>query len=182
MRKVLYILGRLADEDIDWLTQAGSRHRLSRGTRLVSEGAPIDQVYLVLDGELAVTSSRTGARELARLGSGEVVGELSFLDSRPPVATVSVAGDEATVLGIPRGALSTKLEEDAPFAARFYRALGTFLAARLRSTVLELGDARASGAARAQAEDEDELDPELLDQLELAGARFDWMLGRLRGE
>ncbi|MCW8139505.1 MAG: cyclic nucleotide-binding domain-containing protein [Planctomycetota bacterium] len=180
MRKVLYILGRLADEDVDWLTVTGARRRLTRGTVLVTEGTPIDEVFLVLDGELAVTSSRTGGRELARLGSGEVVGELSFLDSRPPVATVSVAGEAATVLGIPRGALSTKLEEDAAFAARFYRALGTFLAARLRSTVLELGDARASGAARAEAEDE--LDPELLDQLELAGARFDWMLGRLRGE
>jgi CRP-like cAMP-binding protein len=180
MRKVLYILGRLADEDIDWLTASGTRQRLKRGTVVVGEGTPIDQVYLVLDGELAVTSSRTGARELARLGSGEVVGELSFLDSRPPVATVSVASDEATVLGIPRGALSTKLEDDAPFAARFYRALGTFLAARLRSTVLELGDGRAAGPARAEGEDE--LDPDLLDQLELAGARFDWMLGRLRGE
>ncbi len=180
MRKVLYILGRLADEDVDWLASAGSRQELTRGTTLVTEGTPIDQVYLVLDGELAVTSSRTGARELARLGSGEVVGELSFLDSRPPVATVSVASAEATVLGIPRDALSAKLEDDPPFAARFYRALGTFLAARLRSTVLELGDARATGAAPAEAGDE--LDPELLDQLELAGARFDWLLGRLRGE
>ncbi len=181
MRKVLYILGRLADDDVDWLTVAGSRQRLGRGTVLVSEGAPSDQVFLVLDGELAVTSSRTGDRALARLGSGEVVGELSFLDSRPPVATVAVASEEASVLAIPRGVLTEKLEEDAPFAARFYRALGSFLAARLRSTVLELGDARATGSARAD-DAEDELDPELLDALELAGARFDWMLGRLRGE
>lgn len=178
MRKVLYILGRLADEDIDWLTETGTRERVSSGTVLVEEGTPVDRIFLVLDGELAVTSAAAGGRELARLGSGEVVGELSFLDSRPPVATVKAAGD-ASVLAIPREELSDKLEDDSQFAARFYRALGTFLAARLRSTVLVVGDSPSKGPAPVA---DDELDPDLLDTLELAGARFDWMLSRLRGE
>jgi len=60
------------------------------------------------------------------------------------------------------------------------RALGVFLASRLRETVGRL----AYGKARVLDEDvesEDEIDLDLLDSTALASARFEWMLRRLSG-
>jgi bacteriocin-type transport-associated protein len=179
VRKVLYILSELDDEDVDWLVEHGSRVAYPAGTVLIEEGRPIPVLYVLLDGRLSVTLSSHGGAEVARLRSGEVLGELSFLDSRPPSATVT-ALDDATVLSVPRALLEAKLAADPSFAARFYRALGIFLASRLRSTQDRLG----YGGDRILDDDvrhEDEVDPEVLGSLSLAGARFDWMLKRLRG-
>jgi bacteriocin-type transport-associated protein len=180
LRKVLFILSELADADLDWMVQNGARRAVPRGTVLIREGQPISELYVLLDGSLSVTLSALQGREIARLRSGEVLGELSFLDSRPPSATVAAA-EEASVLAISRERLSAKLEQDLGFAARFYRALGVFLAARLRRTQARLGygpdDVPEQGADRG-----DELDPQVLGGVALAGARFDWMLRRLRGE
>jgi CRP-like cAMP-binding protein len=134
---------------------------------------------VLLDGQLAVSIGGSQGKEVARLQSGEILGELSFLDSRPPSATVT-ALTEISVLSIPRSLLSVKLEEDLGFAARFYRALGIFLASRLRRTQKTLGY-ESERILDDESEHEDELDPELLDNVALAGARFDWMMRRLRG-
>ncbi len=179
MRKVLFILGELADSDVDWMVCNGTKRSCPPGTVLIEEGKPIELLYIVLDGQLSVRLAAAGQREIARLGSGEVLGELSFLDSRPPTATV-VAVDQASVLCIPRSRLQDQLRRDSAFAARFYRALGVFLASRLRQSQQRLG----FGGERSEPEagDQEEIDPELLAGLALAGARFDWMLRRLRGD
>jgi hypothetical protein len=43
---------------------------------------------------------------------------MSFIDARPPSATVQ-ALDNTIVLAVPRRELAAKLEQDAEFAARF---------------------------------------------------------------
>jgi CRP/FNR family transcriptional regulator, cyclic AMP receptor protein len=177
LRKVLFILSELADADLDWLIQNGAKRALAKGSVLIEEGRPIDVLYVLLDGELSVTLRALEGREIARLRSGEILGELSFLDSRPPSASVTALGDVA-VLSVPRARLTEKLEADPSFAARFYRALGIFLASRLRR-----GQQRLGYEGRNILDDdehEDELDPRVLEQISLAGARFEWMLKRLR--
>jgi bacteriocin-type transport-associated protein len=179
MRKVLFILSELADADLDWMLEHGTKETHPGGTVLIEEGRPLGVIYVLLDGRLSVTLGGPAGQEVARLQSGEILGELSFLDSRPPSATVT-AVDDVSVLSIPRQRLGVKLEQDLGFAARFYRALGIFLASRLRRTQRTLG--YASGEVLDdETEHEDELDPELLDSVALAGARFDWMMRRLRG-
>jgi CRP-like cAMP-binding protein len=176
VRKALFFLGILSDADVDWLIASGSRQRVSRGTVLITQGQPIDALYIVLDGALSVRVG--GDREVARLRAGEIVGELSFVDARPPSAN-AVAADEALVLAVPRAPLEARLDTDAPFAARFYRALAVLLADRLRATTSHLayGEARPTGDADAP----DEIEPAALERAALAGARFDWLLRRLRG-
>jgi len=95
--------------------------------------------------------------EIAVLEQGELVGELSFLDSRPPNATVTAAR-ETTVLAVPRWKLDAKLEEDAEFAARFYRALGVLLANRLRKTVSHLGFPHPESLKGVNLQDQKSLD------------------------
>ena len=119
-----------------------------------------------------------GSREVARLRPGEIVGEMSFVDSRPPSATVQ-AVEPSSVLAIPRLGLAARLIQDAPFAARFYRAIAVFLSDRLRSTVGLLG--YGSGQTlEDQASYADEIDTAVLDNVSLAGARFDILQRRLR--
>ncbi len=179
MRKVLFILSELADADVDWMIQNGEKRPVPQGTVLIEEGQPIELLFIVLDGQLSVTLAALGGKQVASLQSGEILGELSFLDSRPPSASVTAVVD-STVLCIPRSSLMAKLEQDSAFAARFYRALGVFLASRLRKSQQRLGYGNPSDILDDDVEHETELDPEILNHLALAGARFDWMLKRLR--
>jgi CRP-like cAMP-binding protein len=172
MRKALYFLGILNDSDIDWLIAAGHRREVGAGVRLIDEGVPIDSVYLVIDGAFSVHVAALGAREVARLMSGEVMGEMSFVDSTLPSATVS-AVERSFVLAIPRRRLTAKLAEDEGFASRFYRAMSMFLADRLRTTT-------ASFASGGASEGLSEMDFDALDNVAVAGARFDWIQKRLR--
>lgn len=168
VRKVLFILGEFIDSDVDWLVDSGSQETLPSGELLVEEGKPIEALYFVLDGKLEVTANQ---QSLARLASGEVVGEMSFLDSSPPGATVT-AIEPTSVLAIPRARLQSKIASDLGFAARFYRALGVFLADRLRTSVSRL--------AYGEVEEAEELTDDLLDNVDQAAARFDEILRRLR--
>jgi CRP/FNR family cyclic AMP-dependent transcriptional regulator len=177
MKKVLYILGELDDDDIDWLLEIGSRRLVPAGTVLIIEGRQLDALYILLEGELSVSTEATDDREIACLSSGEVVGEMSFVDTRPPSATVTAKSD-ALVLAIPRIQLALKLRQDVGFASRFYRALAVFLSNRLRMTVNQLG----YGADEAITIDlpDAELGREAKDSVALAQTRLDWLMRRLR--
>jgi bacteriocin-type transport-associated protein len=180
MRKALFILGILNDNDLEWLLTTGRRETVAAGTTLVQEGRAVEAIYIVLEGAFGVTIGAKDEQEIARLLSGEIVGEISFVDARPPSATVK-AVENSLVLSVPRRQLATKLEQDTAFAARFYQALAVFLADRLRSLTSRLGYGTTT-ALDEDTEYEDELAPNVLDNVSLAGARFDWMLRRLRGE
>ncbi|MGE5615998.1 MAG: cyclic nucleotide-binding domain-containing protein [Bacillota bacterium] len=174
MRKVLFIFGELTDSDVEWLASAGERVHLTAGTTLISLGSRVEHLYIVLDGQLSIRSA-AGAH-LARLESGEIVGEMSLVDPAPTAVSVEVSAD-ATVLRIPDTTLRDKLAADFPFAARFYRAICVFLADRMRATTRRMG----YGESQAQDASKDELNENVLDTVHLAGARFDRMLKKLAG-
>jgi CRP/FNR family transcriptional regulator, cyclic AMP receptor protein len=174
MRKVLYVLGILDDSDLEWLASNGRRLSLADGHVLIREGEPVDALFIVLDGGLDVTS---GGKLVATLLSGEMVGEISFVDARPPSATVS-ASRSCTVLAIPRAILHARLNSDPWFASRFFRALATFLADRLRMTTARLGYGSAAQDAKP-SNDADEIDLDMMDSASLAAVRFDRLLKRL---
>lgn len=167
---MLYILGQFADEDVDWLVKAGHQERVAKGTELIRQGRSIDKLYVVLSGSFSIRRGGERGNEVSGVSLGEVLGELSFLDARPPSASV-VAREDATVLVIEKRSIEAKLATDVPFAARFYRALGQFLADRLRAQIAVLG--------ASTEEEEDESGN--LEDIEIAGARFEFMMRRLQG-
>lgn len=175
MRKVLYILGQLDDRDIEWMAHVGVRHRFAHGEVLIAEGRPTPDLFIVLDGEVEVDVAGVGV--VARLGSGEVLGEMSFVDKAPPSATVRSAG-AAEVLTIDKRRIEDRLGDNAAFAGRFYKALAIFLADRLRNTTK-----RKAGGGRIDtaAIEEDELDETVLDAVSIAGVRFRQMIATLSG-
>lgn len=172
MRKVLYIMGILNEDDMEWLATNGRSRFIDPDTVVIQEGVPIDSVYIVLDGELSVMSQRLN-REIASLGCGEMLGEISFVDSRLPAATV-VAARETYILEVRRDVLNAKLSDDPPFAARFFRAVATLLADRLRTTVGQLGYDSAKPTSEG-----DDLDDDWMENISFAAARFDQLLKRL---
>jgi len=174
VRKVLFIFSVLGDGDVEWLAHAGERVHVDPGTVLVPLGSHVDYVYFVLEGRLAI-KTRAGD-VIAQLESGEIIGEMSLVDPAPTSVAVEVVAD-ATLLRIADGVLREKLSSDSAFAARFYRALCVFMADRLRQTTQRMG----YGAATDDKHAKDELNEDLLDNVHLAGARFDRMLKRLAG-
>jgi CRP-like cAMP-binding protein len=175
MRKALYILGQLNDADAQWLAHSGSIRRLGDGEIIIREGQPVDALFVNLEGVLSVTVE--GDVEVARLGAGEFVGEISFVDSAPPSATVRGMGS-ASVLEIKRADIQRKIDADIGFSARFHRALAIFLADRLRAATRRLGYGKQGdlGTENVLA---DELDSTVLDNLSEAGERFRRLLGML---
>lgn len=179
MEKVLFILSELDDDDIDWILEMGKREEIAAGTVLIHEGKPIDAVYVLLEGELSVLTKALGDRELAHLISGEVVGEMSFIDTRPPSATVKAKTD-ALVLSIPRDQLATKLKQDVGFASRLYRALAVFLSHRLRVTVSHLAYLEGNQMPPTVRLPEEDMAEEMKNGVAIARNRLDWMLRRLK--
>ena len=181
MRKVLFLFGQLNDDDVEWMLKAGAKRFVPAGGVVIEQGVPVDSVFILLEGRLAVwlRPRRGQEREIARLNAGEIVGEMSFVDARLPSATVR-ALEDATVFAISKPALNAKLAADAGFAARFYRALAIYLSTTVRERHRALGGA---GTGEASEEDEgddvDELDPNVLDGVYLAGERFDRMVKRV---
>ncbi|MEW6496964.1 MAG: cyclic nucleotide-binding domain-containing protein, partial [Cyanobacteriota bacterium] len=172
MKKVFFLLGELVDDDIDWMVSTGIRQEVPAGTVLIEEGQPIDTLLILLEGTLSVSVSALEGKTIARLTSGAVVGEMSFADARPPSATVQ-AVETSLILSIPREALEEKLRKDEGFASRFYRAIAIFLSTRLRGTVRYLGYAK--GQLLQEDNTSDDLSPEIIDNVPLAKARFDWL-------
>jgi CRP-like cAMP-binding protein len=174
MRKALELLGRLNDADIEWLVENGAQSHVETGSILIHEGVPIDSLYILLDGQLEVSIGRE-RRKVATLLSGEIVGEISFVDPRPPSATVR-ASTGAHVLRVPRDRLHKKLGDDAPFAARFYLALASCMATRLRNTTDRLGYGQTLPVS-----DPDELEDSVMEEITIAAVHFRTILQRLRG-
>jgi CRP/FNR family transcriptional regulator, cyclic AMP receptor protein len=175
LRKVLFILGQLTDSDVDRLGKLGNVEDVEAGAELIRQGDHIEKLYIVLSGSFTVTQeSGKKTAELALLRTGEIIGEMSFVDAAPTAATV-IAAEPSSVLAIPRGELAELIENDPPFAARFYKALAVLLSDRLRQVMSAL-----HGTPAGVGLEEDELDPAVLSTLSLAGERFDRILAGLR--
>ena len=173
MRKVLFIFGVLNDSDIDWMARAGSCRGIRRQDVLIDEGVPISSIVLLLQGRMGV--SVAGIGEIAQLEAGDFVGEMSLIDSAPPSATVAAKAD-SVALFLDKQVLLRKLAGDHAFASRFYRALAILLSDRLRATERRMAYGEQETGLGEATRLKDELDPAVLDQVSIAGERFDRLL------
>ncbi len=133
---------------------------LQPGDLLFSEGEQGERAYVVEDGVVEVVKQTSeGSVTLARLGHGEIVGEMALFDNAPRSATV-VAVEETTLLSIDRLQIDAKIRKADPTIALLINTLTD----RLRSMqsivgtqgLTEAVQVPADGAlltARASAED-----------------------------
>ncbi len=203
LKKVLTFLGKLNDSDIHWMMSVGSKQKIPAGTAFISQGRPVDALYMLLDGTAAVSICRANIsplsrafagkdsdttvtkQEIARFSSGEIVGEVSFLENQQAYGTFKSI-ENCLTLSVPRHQLVAKLEMDVGFAARFYHAIAAVIQEKLRNAVIRLTYGqrvhRTSEMLEEDMEHQDEIDLEMLNNSALAGARFNWMLRRFRGD
>jgi CRP-like cAMP-binding protein len=103
------LLSTLSSRDFTLLVDAFWREIYEKGDIIVEQGAPGDAMYLVAEGQVSVMWSPDGGgepRELARLGPGAFLGEMSIVSRTQRAASV-VARERTVVLFISR----KKMEE-----------------------------------------------------------------------
>ncbi len=177
MSKVLAILGELSDRDIDWMIANGSKENIAVNTILINEGQATDALYIVLNGTMKAYVSAVGDKEIGIVTSGEVLGEMSFVDSRLPSATVK-AIEDTLVLSIFKQKSTQKLEPDVLFYLRFYRAITKFLSTRLRGTVTSFSDNQDLLYPESMGNENTEI---IVENSAVARARFEALMERLKG-
>ncbi|QVY64625.1 cyclic nucleotide-binding domain-containing protein [Polaribacter sp. Q13] len=166
MKRVLFLLGHLSDLDIEWMINNGSKEDLETGDRLIQKGETIENLYIILSGQLAISDGK-GKKQIAHIGAGEIVGEMSFLEARPPSVSV-IASEPVTVFSISRELMNSRLANNLEFKANFYYAISLFLSNRLRKTTSQLG--------YGSPDEADVIDESVLDGISQAGARFGQIL------
>ena len=88
----------LPDELLERVSTTSDRIDVPSGAVIIEEGSGSEEMYILVSGELAVTKHSAGKDvELARIGPGEVVGEIALLDGAPRTATVSALVDSALI-------------------------------------------------------------------------------------
>jgi class 3 adenylate cyclase/CRP-like cAMP-binding protein len=146
---VLSTLSVLREEDLDRLDRVADLLEIPEGRVLIEEGQELDVLFLVTEGLLGVRMARDGVDiELAVLGPGEIVGELSFLSLGPASATV-VALTDAVVRRFDLKGVQKGDSDNPGFSARLFHSFALVLARRVREAnarMFSMGDRPRPGS------------------------------------
>ena len=137
MQEALSLLVDLEPQDADRLLSIGEEREVHRGDVILSEGQRPSEFFIVLEGLFEVTIDALGGRSLGRLGAGELLGEIAWLEERPASATVR-AVEDGILLALPHAKLEELLGANLLLAARFHRSLGRLVSRRLRARSTEV--------------------------------------------
>jgi CRP/FNR family transcriptional regulator, cyclic AMP receptor protein len=116
---------------------------IAHGQTLFYEGDEADSFYIVKSGTLLVKkSSKMGDEDLARIGTGSHVGEMTLLNSSGGAydrrTATAEAAEPTTLVEIPFAELESLIASDAQFGLLFYRAIARNLSARIQKTAEDL--------------------------------------------
>jgi HEAT repeat protein len=119
------LFAALPPQELQPIGEVAEEHFFEEGDLIAAEGEPGDTAYIIVDGEVDVVS---GGRTLAVRRSGEVIGEMSVISSRPRVASLR-AKSHVRVLEIHKPAFEAILRERPETALALMRVLSERLAA-----------------------------------------------------
>ena len=205
LQDVSLLFGELKDSDVDWLANHGVLQTVNAGQKLIQVGRLVENLYIILQGKMSLLVSEAKKnqiasifaaleqddedpesgleREIAQLSRGEIIGETVAFDSYLSPASLKTQ-ESSLILVIPKQELLLKLQKDLSMAARFYRVISIMLSGRIQGLISRLGFGKGSykfGQSLSEnTQYEDEIDLSVMDNLWLGGARFDWMLKRLK--
>jgi CRP-like cAMP-binding protein len=134
-----YVL-RIAKSSLEYLTSNDWRLIIDRAKRLkfnknealIREGKPSNALYLIVAGTVVVTVSGS---PLAKLGPGQICGDMAFLENTHASATAS-AEEDTEVYALEHQTLVDLFEMFPHLASRFYRSLAVNLSRRLREQIV----------------------------------------------
>src|SRR5262249_11929262 len=95
----------LTQDALEALVQKLTLITLAQDEVLFHEGDPGDALYVIVEGEVAVSAEGPPRVEMARLSGGAFIGEVALMTDQPRSATVSAVTD-AELLRIDRKTLS----------------------------------------------------------------------------
>ena len=127
----------LGPEQVRAVAAASTVRHLERGDLLFRQGEPADELYVVLDGRLAIATRSIDGREsmVALMEDGDLFGEMSLFDGRGR-STDARALERTELIAIPFGPLKEALEARPDALWRVVE----LLAGRLRTTDEALAD------------------------------------------
>ena len=97
MRKVLHILGYFTEEDIAWITHVGVKKDVVANDSLISRRTELKSIFFVLKGRFDIL--RGDGQLVAKVKSGEILGEMSFVEDEFPNVDV-VPTEDSSVINI----------------------------------------------------------------------------------
>ena len=106
-------LETLNDADLETVVRAGRHVHLPANWSLIWEKTPADKAYLIVDGEVSV---RKAGQEVARLGPGDVIGEMAIVNHKLRSASV-VSLTPLEVIHFTKESLEQLLDEVPAFGA-----------------------------------------------------------------
>ena len=116
----------------DRVERIGEVRRVAEGELLIRAGDLDSTLFAVEDGTLEIIGVDDGVEKVfATVGSGDVIGEVSFIDDSPRTMSVR-ATDDATVRAWDKRTLSEALAFDPQLLAKFGVAMSELLVERLR--------------------------------------------------
>jgi HEAT repeat protein len=113
------LFAALPPQDLQPIAEVAEEHLFADGDLIAAEGEPGDTTYVILDGEVEIVA---GGRTLAVRRSGDVIGEMSVISSRPRVASLRAKSD-VRVLEIHKPAFEAILRERPDTALALMRVL-----------------------------------------------------------
>ena len=137
MFEALSFLRHFDEPSLDWFFNHAVERQVTANTVLIEEGRHPQAVFIVVQGLVGVRVASAGARPVAQLGPGELLGEISLLEDSPATATVT-ATEDTRLLTIARDVLRDRLDARSAFAAQWYRAVALIQSRRLRERVTAL--------------------------------------------
>ena len=108
----LHRLEDLSNKDLKTVIDKGRHVRLPANWSLIWEKTPADKAYLIVDGEVSV---RKGGDEVARLGPGDVIGEMAIVGHKLRSASV-VSLTPLEVIHFTKESLQELIDEVPAFA------------------------------------------------------------------
>jgi len=133
MNSFLSLAEGLDSGDESVLLHIGEEVQVIAGTLILEEGKSPSSLFIVLQGLLEICASTLPGSSVACAGPGAMVGDISLLTGKNVSADVR-ALENSLLLKVPLDILLLKIDEDAGFGLRLYRALACLNAERLIET------------------------------------------------
>jgi CRP-like cAMP-binding protein len=127
-------LAELNEDLCDKLVQVGSFTSKKKGEYLAVQGQPHSRMSLIISGHVSVKISANGeSLKVAKLKSGDVVGEMSIIDPKKASATARIISSDAELWQINGEDFNNFLLADREGGFEIMRELAKMLCKRLRT-------------------------------------------------
>ncbi|MDX1502212.1 MAG: cyclic nucleotide-binding domain-containing protein [Thermoanaerobaculia bacterium] len=127
---------RLSGMEINFLSSLSREERYLPGQRIFSQGDPGDRMFVVVEGQVVISTMVAGAGEeaLCFLGRGDFFGEMALIDGKPRSAAArSHPKEGALVLAIPKEVVEGLLDAHRVSSISLLSLLCRMVSKRLRA-------------------------------------------------